>query len=863
MKQIVIVCLFSLFHFVTHAQKSWDGGAGSNNWGDANNWNPNGLPAATDPVTIGNGFTVILNTNATVASLTVGGGTSGTLTMGNNNTNRTLTVTGNVSVSNGATFNSAGNGGNNLNIGGNLTNSGTFDMNVGAADCDVTFNGSANQTISGTGATTDFNLITINNTGAANDNIVEVLPSNFTAAAGFLTLTRGIIKMSGSYTFTNTFIPASASLVTINADEGIWLNNSNVTVSGQNCDISLSGLLRITSGTFNAGTGADWWFNYNSGAVVTIEGGALNVASGFFGTLSTSTVTYTQSNGTVTVNTSGNTGAFGAVPSFGIEATASVFTMSGGSIVIQLLNDVFTDYINLSTTATVTGGTVQVGNASSPVPASAYWVNSTPPIYNLLVNTTNTPTCELQVNTTVINDVTIGGGLDAAANNVSLTIGHDLINNGTFSQGTGVVTFNGAALQQIAGSNSTTFTNLTINNTAGNTTTGVSLQRAATVTGTLALTSGHITTTSTNLLTMNAGSSVSGANFASRISGGSNNSFVNGPLRKNGNTDFLFPVGKLNAGHHYCGISAPTNLTDAYTAEYKRSSGAALGTVTAVGLNHVSNCENWDLNRVAGTSNVNVTLSWNGSSNCSAAVYVNDLATLTVAHFNGSNWNTHNNNGGTTGTASDGSVTWNSTPNYSTFTLGSTTYATNPLPVKLANIKAYASGEKNRVEWSNLTEADMDAYYVEKSADGYTFQTLASVAARGNTSAREDYTALDNHVMGTTAWYRIRAVNKQGQIYYSLIVRVDRVNKEENKLLIYPNPVTGKQMTVQVFAVRNDKYSVRIINSGGQIVSSQTWNVQAGAASRTLELPAGLPAGMYQLQLSSNSKTMQSTFLIQ
>ncbi|MBK8299726.1 MAG: hypothetical protein IPK90_04605 [Chitinophagaceae bacterium] len=154
-------------------------------------------------------------------------------------------------------------------------------MNIGTADCDVTFNGAANQTISGAGATTDFNRITVSNTGAANNNIVEILPTNFTAAAGFLTLTRGIIKMSGSYTFTNTFFNTASP--TINSDEGIWLNNANVTVTGQGGDTYLYGLIRISAGTYNIGNAADWWLWYQNGAILTIEGGALNVAGAITG----------------------------------------------------------------------------------------------------------------------------------------------------------------------------------------------------------------------------------------------------------------------------------------------------------------------------------------------------------------------------------------------------------------------------------------------------------------------------------------------------------------------------------------------------------------------------------------------------
>lgn len=64
-----VLSLQSLF-----AQKTWNGGAGTTNWGDANNWAPSGVPAATDNVTIGPAYIVVINSNtATCKNLSIGG----------------------------------------------------------------------------------------------------------------------------------------------------------------------------------------------------------------------------------------------------------------------------------------------------------------------------------------------------------------------------------------------------------------------------------------------------------------------------------------------------------------------------------------------------------------------------------------------------------------------------------------------------------------------------------------------------------------------------------------------------------------------------------------------------------------------
>jgi len=844
------------FHVHSYAQKTWDGGAGTNNWGDGNNWNPNGVPTAAQTVTIGNTYTVILNTSTTVASLTIGGGTSGSLTIGNNNTDRTLTVTGNIVVNAGATLNTAGNGGNVINIGGNLTNDGTFDMNIGTADCDVTFNGAANQTISGAGATTDFNRITVSNTGAANNNIVEILPTNFTAAAGFLTLTRGIIKMSGSYTFTNTFF--NTANPSINSDEGIWLNNANVTVTGQGGDTYLYGLIRISAGTYNIGNAADWWLWYQNGAILTIEGGALNVAGaitsyavgGFV-----ASITYTQNGGTVTVNTAGNSLA---VASFEIWETGSVFNMSGGTIVLQRLGDVLTDYINFSTNATVTGGTLQVGNASSPVPTFNYWINSTAPLYNLTINSTNSPTGEIRATTTVLNDVTIntGGGLDASINNNNLFVGHDFINNGTFTQRAATVTFNGSVAQQITGSASTTFHNFTVNKSANS----LTLNRPTRINGAGTFTAGIVNSTSTNLLTFSDDATTTGAN------NGAVPSYVNGPVRKEGNDAFTFPVGKTGAGYRFCGISAPGSTGDIFTAEFFRASASALGSISAgaAPLHHVSNCEYWDIDEDGpGSPTVDVILSWSNLSNCSILAYVNNAATLCIAHFNGTQWDSYGGLGSAVGAPwpTAGTLTWTGVNTFSPFTLGSTSALNNPLPVTLVNVKAYRNASSNKIEWTNLTESDVAVYEVQRSVNGTAFVTMSSFEARSNTSSREDYMAVDFQNSPVT-YYRIKVKGIDGKVLYSPIVKVAGSNQLQADMVVYPNPVTGKQVTLQLNAVAGN-YSLRVFGANGQVVKTETIIHPGGSYSKTIELPGQLPAGHYYMQVTGGEQVISSKLIIQ
>ncbi|MGZ4033386.1 MAG: hypothetical protein ACXVP4_00870, partial [Bacteroidia bacterium] len=286
-----------------------------------------------------------------------------------------------------------------------------------------------------------------------------------------------------------------------------------------------------------------------------------------------------------------------------------------------------------------------------------------------------------------------------------------------------------------------TVNNLTINNSSA---AGVQLTNTVAVSNQLLFSSGILTSTSSALLIMNAGSSAIGAN-SSR--------YVNGPVRKIGNTAFNFPVGK---GGLYApiSISAPAVNTDHFTAEYFNSNPDPTydRTMKDPTIDHISLCEYWMLNRTGGSSNVSVTLSWDTPRSC-GVVLPSDLL---VAGWNGSQWK-DNGNGGTTGTALSGTIVSSSAASiFGPFTLSSATVI-NPLPIELINFSATLN-ENNTVDlqWTTATEINNDYFTIERSADANNFTELSKTNGAGNSTHVLNYSSVDDTPLKGTSYYRLR-----------------------------------------------------------------------------------------------------------
>ncbi|MBI2282059.1 MAG: T9SS type A sorting domain-containing protein [Bacteroidetes bacterium] len=432
---------------------------GNGNWNTTGSWSPSGIPTAADNVTIRDGHTITINATSVCNNLTVGEGASGILRIGNNNTARTITVNNDVVINGGGQFiaNTGSTATHNVTLTGNITNNGILNFaSDGNSFANVTFNKNGNQTVSGTGGTTNFNRITLN-MGSSLANVLDITTSSFSVATtNFLTLNSGTFKLSTPATVSLT--PFTA-LATINSNSGIECNSSLTTWSFP-AGISLSGNLIVNSGIVNVGDAANENVASNGG-VFQIYGGVVNIAGQYYSANINTLANFTISGGTLTLPTVSSTST--TIAPFHIDGAGSTFNMSGGTIIIQReggsgAQNLGYTVLDISSSA-VTGGTLQIGNTLTPA-GQIMSINSSAQVGSLLINSANATGFLTTNSLTVTNDVTISSGT-LNTNNLNLTLGGNWLDNGTFTPGTGTVTFNGTN-QSITKTTGETFYNLVL-----------------------------------------------------------------------------------------------------------------------------------------------------------------------------------------------------------------------------------------------------------------------------------------------------------------------------------------------------------------------------------------------------------------
>ena len=258
--QATAITGFGDFQLAEAPEKTWDGGALTNNWGDDNNWNPDGVPGSGNNVTLDGANTINVNVAAVCNNLTLdNAGLVLTILNG-----YSLTVSGNLSLSDG-TFNSAASfpsvaGSVNL-TGGTFgyTHSGNQSISVQNYP-NLAINGSGIKTLAGNitpsgnlsvfGGTLDLGTFTANRLASG---------GTFEISNGASLLIGGTGSLPANYT---THLIGSASTIEYagtNQDVAT-LNSSqyygNLATSGTGTktlagNIALAGDLTISSGTFD------------------------------------------------------------------------------------------------------------------------------------------------------------------------------------------------------------------------------------------------------------------------------------------------------------------------------------------------------------------------------------------------------------------------------------------------------------------------------------------------------------------------------------------------------------------------------------------------------------------------------------
>jgi hypothetical protein len=161
-----------------------------------------------------------------------------------------------------------------------------------------------------------------------------------------------------------------------------------------------------------------------------------------------------------------------------------------------------------------------------------------------------------------------------------------------------------------------------------------------------------------------------------------------------------------------------------------------------------------------------------------------------------------------------------------------------PLPLVFVSIDLSKSDRGIVLDWEIASAINTSHFEVEKSFDGFIFQSIAKI----DFTTEKKYRFIDDSNFSSSYYYRIKSIDFDGTIIISDIEKLPIEN--ESKLDLYPSVVTQNEVTLKGV---NEVEEVDFVaySADGKLVKKQNSNTSSFDIS-------GLPTGTYIITASQN-----------
>lgn len=428
--------------------------------------------------------------------------------------------------------------------------------------------------------------------------------------------------------------------------------------------------------------------------------------------------------------------------------------------------------------------------------------------------------------------VQAGAGITTTGNAVVTLYNTDLLNNGTINQaaGTGKFIFTGTDNATITGSSTPTFDVLEIAKTGGG---RLMLSQGINISGAVSFTSGLLDLNTKNIILQPA-ALLTGESEASRITAP-----AGGYVEI---TQTLNAPAAVNPGNLGAIITSAQNLgsTTIRRGHVPQSSPQMQGSISRY----------YDI-LPTNNSNLNATLRikyLDAELNTQAEAGLNQWST-----FDNLNWL---NRGYTTRDVSANYVEKTGLLSFSRWSLSSFGVV---VPVLFSQFSIACRNEQPYLAWSTTQEQGSSRFSVERSTDGIVWQSIATIAAAGNSNTERNYSYSDITAKSSSL-YRIMQYDLDGHFSATAIIRSSCNIATTEIVNVYPNPVQDK-LWVSIATVHADQISIRIMDGKGSLLLNKTAAVTSGNNLLPLTM-TGFAKGNYILVLNRSSGTSQSFKII-
>ena len=166
--------------------------------------------------------------------------------------------------------------------------------------------------------------------------------------------------------------------------------------------------------------------------------------------------------------------------------------------------------------------------------------------------------------------------------------------------------------------------------------------------------------------------------------------------------------------------------------------------------------------------------------------------------------------------------------------------------VELVNFSGRIIEQANEITWAIAAERKIKYYELLRSPDGYQFESIYKIEAKGNSNTLTNYQYIDKAFEKTTNYYQLRHTDFSGRTKVSKTVAL---NNADNEIAIelYPNPASDV-LGVNLQSDSDDVKLIQVINKEGKEIYAEKFKVRKGLNQLSINIE-NLNSGLYFIKM--------------
>lgn len=167
------------------------------------------------------------------------------------------------------------------------------------------------------------------------------------------------------------------------------------------------------------------------------------------------------------------------------------------------------------------------------------------------------------------------------------------------------------------------------------------------------------------------------------------------------------------------------------------------------------------------------------------------------------------------------------------------------------------------MHWSTASEHNNAYFTIERAGNDGLFSELATIQGSQTTTSLTNYNFQDNMPLRDVNYYRLTQTDMNGdsQILKTISVDNNKCLEDHNGMYVFADQ-SGEYVTIDHAFESHRKMNIEIYNSIGQLVETQSLQLESAVSRTQIHLRSSFSNGMYFLKLSDSSEAFTEKFMI-